>query len=111
VFALLLPGIPPFFKTCLYCVGLYTMLGVVMDGPAALLLRPLRLSLAPHFLPPWDAPSLAGAAAGNTCYLFSGCSAFVGLAVLLWLKCIPACSGGMCRLHHPRCQVPAGPIA
>ncbi|KAL4852779.1 putative long-chain-alcohol O-fatty-acyltransferase 8 [Chlorella vulgaris] len=59
VFALLLPGIPPFFNTCLYCVGLYTMLGVVMDGPAALLLRPLRLSLAPHFLPPWDAPSLA----------------------------------------------------
>lgn len=39
--------------------GLYTMLGLVMDGPAALVLRPLRLRLAPHFLPPWESRSLA----------------------------------------------------
>ena len=30
-----------------------------MDGPAALVLRPLRLALAPHFLPPWESRSLA----------------------------------------------------
>jgi hypothetical protein len=30
-----------------------------MDGPAALVLRPLRMSLAPHFLPPWESRSLA----------------------------------------------------
>lgn len=30
-----------------------------MDGPAALLLRPLRLELAPHFVAPWEARSVA----------------------------------------------------
>lgn len=30
-----------------------------MDGPAALLLRPLRLQLAPHFRAPWESPSVA----------------------------------------------------
>ncbi|EFN51551.1 hypothetical protein CHLNCDRAFT_140013 [Chlorella variabilis] len=59
VFTLLLPDLPPFAKSCLYVVGLYTMLGVVMDGPAALVLAPLQLALAPHFLPPWESRSLA----------------------------------------------------
>jgi hypothetical protein len=114
VFAVQLPGLPPFARSCLYVLGgfptaaaqllehtqaccpagclataasdpaaghdtpaktgnrpasvqqwyrctagLYTMLGVVMDGPAALVLRPLRLNLAPHFLPPWESRSLA----------------------------------------------------
>jgi hypothetical protein len=31
-----------------------------MDGPAALVLHPLRMSLSPHFLPPWESRSLAG---------------------------------------------------
>ncbi|KAL4431416.1 hypothetical protein ABPG75_006672 [Micractinium tetrahymenae] len=58
VFCLLLE-VPPFARTCLYVLGIYSMLGVVMDGPAALVLRPLRLDLAPHFLPPWESASLA----------------------------------------------------
>ena len=47
------------YRTCLYAVGLYSMLGVAMDGPAALLLRPLGLRLAPHFRSPWLSSSVA----------------------------------------------------
>ncbi|PRW20389.1 acyl- --sterol O-acyltransferase 1-like isoform B [Chlorella sorokiniana] len=58
VFALLSEP-PAFIRSCLYILGIYGMLGVVMDGPAALLLRPLRLQLAPHFRAPWESPSVA----------------------------------------------------
>lgn len=58
VFALLCEP-PAFFRSCLYILGIYGMLGVVMDGPAALLLRPLRLQLAPHFRAPWESPGVA----------------------------------------------------
>lgn len=30
-----------------------------MDGPAALVLRPLQLHLAPHFRAPWESVSIA----------------------------------------------------
>lgn len=44
--------------------------GVVMDGPAALVLRLLRLRLAPHFRAPWESRSFAVSwARGGTGFL------------------------------------------
>lgn len=102
VFTLLLRDLPPWACSCLYAIGIYSMLGalrcghaalcraccmphavtwrtqararlssashsfpllssagVVMDGPAALVLRLLRLRLAPHFRAPWESRSFA----------------------------------------------------
>eukprot|EP00887_Chlorella_sp_A99_P008212 scaffold12.g8212.t1 len=77
VFLLTVEGIPAPLRTLLYVVALYSMLGVMMDGPASLALSLLGMKLAPHFRPPWLSPSIAGfwglhwnQAAGNSLRTF-----------------------------------------
>ncbi|GAB4821584.1 hypothetical protein N2152v2_008630 [Parachlorella kessleri] len=53
------PGCPEIVKSFLYGFGLYSVLGMIMDGPAALATSAIGMQIAPHFDNPYTAHSLA----------------------------------------------------